>query len=396
MLLGALSLLMLLARGVSSSWAPQPVPISTRWAKDVHPEQVPAYPRPQFQRNVSWLSLNGLWELDYRTPTSLETPPFNRTLPDQILVPYPVESSLSGVRQQPAFGYMWYRRALPELAPGSGGRVLLHFGAVDWRCSVFVAGQLVGNHSGGYTGFSFDITSVYRPGAELLVGVYDPSDCGRQEHKPGQEGLNPCPASLTAAGIAGQQPIGKQMWGAFGNKTGTSAGNSQGIKYTPTSGIWQTVWLERVPASCYLAQAKITTAVEGPDGTGGSITVEPLLTGPGCGEARFEAEVYDRTTGEIILPRTSVQQGGATAAAVVQLQLPRPARHWSPASPYLYGLRLTVGADTVEAYAGAATPFLAPLSPRKTIASQSRAKDRLGTNIRKPMPKRLSFFLRCA
>ena len=95
------------------------------------------------------------------------------------------------------------------------------------------------------------------------------------------------------------------MWGAFGNKTGTSAGNSQGIKYSPTSGIWQTVWLERVPASCHLAQAKITTAVEGPDGTGGSITVEPMLAGPGCGEATFEAEVYDRTTGEIILPRTS-------------------------------------------------------------------------------------------
>ena len=139
------------ARTKRGGWSPQPVPISTRWAASVHPGQVPAYPRPHFSRESnadSWLHLNGLWDLDYSTPKSLEDPPFGRSLPAQILVPYPLESSLGGIREQPAFGYMWYRRTLPALALGvNSSRVLLHFGAVDWECRVFVNGSLVGNHA---------------------------------------------------------------------------------------------------------------------------------------------------------------------------------------------------------------------------------------------------------
>ena len=217
-----------------------------------HKPQHTRGPRPQLSREAnasSWLRLNGLWELDYTSAESLNDPPFGRTLPSKILVPYPVESSLSGIRKQPVFGYMWYRRTLPIFGTNHhGNRIPLHFGAVDWECVVYVDGHLVGKHSGGYTAFSFDITKYVdkTDHVELLVGVYDPSDCARQEHKlpdpsgkniPGQlqEGPNPCPANLIAADARGQQPIGKQSWGNFGNKSGTSGGNSQGIKYTPTT-----------------------------------------------------------------------------------------------------------------------------------------------------------------
>jgi beta-galactosidase/beta-glucuronidase len=336
------------------SWAPVPVPISTRWAKDVHPELAPEYPRPHLARvnSSSWQHLNGLWQVDYRSFKSLDQPPFGRILPDEILVPYPIESSLSGLRQQPAFGYLWYRRALPAGFDGSSGRVLLHFGAVDWEAVVYVGGENVGRHTGGYTSFTFDITAQYQPGAELLVGVYDPSDCVRQEHKdgagqPGQDGPNPCPANLMQPDQPGQQPIGKQAWGIFGNKTGTAAGNSQGIKYTPSSGIWQTVWLERVPTSCYLADAHIRTAIDGAGS--GSLAVTPSLVGAGCAAAEFAAVIYNRSTGAVIVPRTVASAGSAQ----LTVGLPQHSLHlWSPSSPTLYGVRLTVGDDTVEAYAG--------------------------------------------
>ena len=209
----------------------------------------------------------------------------------------------------------------------------------------------MGNHSGGYTAFTFDITDQYKPGAELLVGVYDPSDCVFQEHKvaggkPGQQGPNPCPANLKAAGARGQQPIGKQSWGIFGNASGTAAGNSQGIKYTPTSGIWQTVWLESVPRDCYLGTAHITTSIDGSTSAGavGSIGVTPTILGKGCRDT-FDVEVYDRGTGATIVPRKAF-------AGEARLGLPSPAKLWSPTSPFLYGLRLFAGADVVEAYAG--------------------------------------------
>jgi len=185
----------------------------TRWGKAVQPDRVlPEYPRPQLQR-PQWLNLNGLWDyaITPREPNPLLTKPEG-----QILVPFPVESHLSGVRRTVGKDHeVVYHRKFDVPAAWKSQRVLLHFGAVDWQTTVWVNGQHVGEHRGGYDPFSFDITSALQGrenGHELVVLVWDPSD-------------------------AGTQPRGKQQ------------ARPEGIWYTPVTGIWQTVWLEPVPAN---------------------------------------------------------------------------------------------------------------------------------------------------
>src|SRR5262245_22931019 len=185
-----------------SSWRFANGPLLTRWAKDVAPDRVhPEYPRPQMVRK-DWKNLNGLWELAFAKKG--EEPPSGKELPERILVPFPVESALSGVMKRA--DHLWYRRTVTVPGDWAGRRVLLHFGAVDWEARVWVNGKKVGEHRGGYDPFSFDVTDALKKSGdqEVVVGVWDPSD-------------------------GGPQPRGKQVK------------KPEGIYYTPITGIWQTV-----------------------------------------------------------------------------------------------------------------------------------------------------------
>ncbi len=290
------------ALAAAESWHPASGPLLTRWAAEVSPHNAhPEYPRPQMVRKT-WHNLNGLW--DYAiTPKAAPQP---RTWEGQILVPFPVESALSGVmRRVDATQRLWYRRTfkLPRLWKGK--QVLLHFGAVDWEATVWVNGQEVGTHRGGYDGFSCDLTGALRPRGEqeIVVAVWDPTD-------------------------AGPQPRGKQVR------------EPNGIWYTPTSGIWQTVWLEPV-APAHLQELKIT-----PDVDAGAVTVQARGIG-GNGKMTLKVQVRD---GRRVVREGEVEQMISTRSLPPQilpsLTLAVPeARLWSPESPHLYDLRVTLFAD---------------------------------------------------
>ena len=161
----------------ASAWAPANPQLLTRWAADVNPTSAhPEHPRPDaFRGPDSWVTLNGLWDAD-SSPENLTHPPFApAVMPQRILVPYPFEAALSGIRELPRYHYMWYRRNITIAAAKleSGGRVLLKFEAVDWQSEVYINGHRIGRHSGGYDGFEFDITDALAgmTTAEVVVGV---------------------------------------------------------------------------------------------------------------------------------------------------------------------------------------------------------------------------------
>ena len=208
----ALLVLFLIAGTTTAAdWKPAPSPLMTKWGKQITADKTPwaEYPRPQMVRQ-RWSNLNGPWQLAIENKDT----PAPTSFPRRILVPFPLESALSGVGSilQPD-QRAWYRRTFTVPADWRTDRTWLRFGAVDWQARVLVNGKEVGTHRGGYDPFSFDITSALRADGEqeLIVVVHDPTD-------------------------SGTQPRGKQV-----QKPG-------GIWYTPTSGIWQTVWLEPVPA----------------------------------------------------------------------------------------------------------------------------------------------------
>src|SRR3984957_4292210 len=190
------------------AWQMKQAPLMTQWASLIDTNNpLPEYPRPQMVRS-NWSSLNGIWQFQ---PGATNDPvPTGQTLSSQILVPYPMESAISGVMQYSAFS--WYRQLFTVPPTWSGKRVVLHLDAVDWQATVYVNGQKVGTHKGGYDPFSYDITP-YLNGAtnELIVGVYSPEDNGGE-------------------------PRGKQTL------------YPGGIMYTSSSGIWQPAWLEPVDA----------------------------------------------------------------------------------------------------------------------------------------------------
>ena len=211
-ILPILSLLGALAWAVpvlAADWKPAEVSIPTRWTADVSPDNaLPEYPRPQMVR-PNWTNLNGLWdyaitEKDVALPEKFD---------GKILVPYPVESALSGVKREfTAKDRLWYHRSLTAPDLSGGKRLLLHFGAVDHDAVVWVNGRQIGTHQGGYDAFSFDITDALNAGAANDLTV----------------------AALDSTGANGE-PHGKQTVGAIKHPGG--------IMYTPCSGIWQTVWL---------------------------------------------------------------------------------------------------------------------------------------------------------
>ncbi len=286
----------------ASAWHPADGPLKTRWAKDVSAERVhPEYPRPQLVRK-DWLNLNGVWELDIAAKDAKPGAYEHR-----ILVPFPVESALSGVMQPVSENdRLWYRRTFEVPEKWLEQRILLNFGAVDFDTTVIVNGKEVGRHRGGYDGFSFDITdALNKVGAnELVVAVWDPTD-------------------------AGTQPRGKQVR------------KPNGIWYTSTSGIWQTVWLEPVSAA-HISDLKIT-----PDVDSSSVTVLPVTTTT-LRSAEVEVSLRD---GFAEIYRASVAAGGRLILPVHKPKL------WSPEHPHLYTLvaRLQIGGrtlDKVESYFG--------------------------------------------
>ena len=299
-----LSLFVLPAAAAPSIWKPAPGPLMTRWAKDVSPTNaLPDYPRPQMVRH-DWRNLNGLWQ--FSLATTSDTPPIGRALPGQILVPYPVESALSGVMKHQS--RVWYRRHFQVPAAWKGRHVLLHFGAVDWEANVYLNGHHLGTHRGGYDAFSYDITGDLRPGElqELVVGVFDPTD-------------------------AGNQPRGKQV-----NKPG-------GIFYTPTTGIWQTVWLEPV-APVHISDLLLT-----PDVDHSSLLVTAPASGTGSVQnlkVKVTAVDHGRVVG---------RASGAPGAAI-RVRIPHP-HLWWPSDPHLYTLKVALSQngrvlDYVRSYFG--------------------------------------------
>jgi hypothetical protein len=247
-----------------------------------------------------WTSLNGLW--DYAvTAADAEQP---EDWAGKILVPFPIESALSGVGRRLEPGErLWYRRTFRVPDEWKRERVLLHFGAVDWRADVSLNGRAIGSHEGGYDGFELDVTDALVAGDNtLVVRVEDPSD-------------------------SGGQPRGKQVL------------KPEGIWYTPSSGIWQTVWLEPVPAERIVGLT--VTPRRSPRESGVSVRVERTPPPPGKLPSSLMVDVLAR--------ERSVASGMATGSEVlVHIADPHP---WSPGDPYLYGLRVSLGRDgrTVDA-----------------------------------------------
>ncbi|MFD0792052.1 sugar-binding domain-containing protein [Mucilaginibacter litoreus] len=264
------------------------VPIPTRWAKVVSPTNaLKEYPRPQLVR-TNWTNLNGLWSYAITAKDELPT-----AYSGSILVPYPIESALSGVKKnlQPNQS-LWYKRAIVKPNLKAGERVILHFGAVDFEATVYLNGKEITKHQGGYTEFSVDVTDELKSGSnELGVKVWDPTN----------EGFG---------------PSGKQVL------------HPENIYYTPSSGIWQTVWMEVVPAD-HVTSLKIKPDV---DHSSVKITVNSntnvsvSITGAG-------KTIKGKANSEISLPVTN-------------------AHLWSPDDPYLYNLTVKLGSDQIKSYFG--------------------------------------------
>lgn len=257
--------------------------IMTRWATVVSPTNaLKEYPRPQMTR-TKWTNLNGLW--DYAITLKDAVRPNNAD--GKILVPFPIESALSGVKKVLQSNQnLWYKRTFVKPNVSSNEHVLLHFGAVDWQATVFVNGKEIGQHTGGYTSFTFDITNQLKNGDnELVVKVYDPTD----------EGIGP----------SGKQSL-----------------HPQNIYYTASSGIWQTVWLETVTAT-YIEDLTMT-----PDLDKSTLFITPKVN---TDDRSYTVEVIACLKGRII--KKSVN------AVNQQLSLEFTNVHpWSPDDPFLYDL----------------------------------------------------------
>jgi hypothetical protein len=272
----------------NSAWKPAKSPLMTRWGKQVTSENVhPEYPRPQMVRK-EWKNLNGLWQ--FAPAEQVNDAPIGKDLSKSILVPFPMESALSGVGEH--HDKSWYRRTFEVPSEWKGQRVVLHFSAVDYESTVWVNGKELGTHKGGYDAFSYDITDALRKGGaqELIVGVID----------------------VTAE----TQPRGKQVM------------DPHGIWYTPCSGIWQSVWIEPVPAEGAIESLKII-----PDVDAGGVTVAV------AGAIAATVEVLDG--GKMI--------ASGKAGELIKIS---DAKLWSPDSPHLYDLRIKSSTDAVESYFG--------------------------------------------
>jgi Glycosyl hydrolases family 2, sugar binding domain/Glycosyl hydrolases family 2/Glycosyl hydrolases family 2, TIM barrel domain len=285
------------------AWHPAKAPLMTRWAAEVNPTNaLPDYPRPQLVR-PDWMNLNGLWDYTITSNSVESVPPFV----GKILVPFPVESALSGVMTNvDEHSKLWYHRTFTVPQSWRGRQVRLQFGAVDWRCEVWVNGHEIGMHQGGYDRFAFDITdALHWSGLEdIVVCVTDPID-------------------------AGDQPRGKQSL------------KPEGIFYTASAGIWQTVWLEPVPHVC-IDRLKMT-----PDVDTKSLHLWVLINSL---SENLRVEAVASVSG-----REVTRVAGLPNAELI-LNLPKP-HLWSPNDPFLYDLKVTLKdgnqvLDSVSSYFG--------------------------------------------
>lgn len=291
-----------LAAQLHAQWKPVEGRISTQWSEQVNPDNVlPEYPRPIMER-TEWKNLNGLW--DYAIIEKGKHSP--SVFDGKILVPFAVESSLSGVgKTVGAEKELVYRRSFDVPSSWKGKRVLLHFGAVDWRTDVWVNEVKVGSHTGGFTPFSFDITEALQgKNNTLLVKVWDPTD-------------------------KGYQPRGKQV------------SRPEGIWYTPVTGIWQTVWLEPVSES-YIQDLRITPDIDN------SLLSLKALVKDATSKDLVEVKVFDG--------QQLVAQGKSINGECVQVAMPENVKLWSPESPFLYTLKVSLKqggklVDEVSSYA---------------------------------------------
>jgi len=283
----------------TTAWQPAQGPLMTRWAKDVKPDKaLPEYPRPQMVR-AEWQNLNGLW--DYAIVAKDSARPAQWA--GQILVPFPVESALSGVMKPLGLDQrLWYRRAFDVPKKWKGKRILLHFGAVDWETTVSINGRELGTHRGGYDGFSFDITDALKPSGkqEIDVAVWDPTDDGPQAH-------------------------GKQVR------------HPNGIWYTSTSGIWQTVWLEPV-APDRIESLKVT-----PDFDQSAVNIDITTFASPGGEFTIKAQVFDGKK-VVVSDQFPLASAKGRAHSRLTLKIPKP-KPWSPDDPFLYDLKFTLQGD---------------------------------------------------
>lgn len=285
----------------AQAWQPAGDKIKTAWADKVDPAcPLPEYPRPTLVR-PAWQNLNGHWNYAIRPADAPQPELFD----GKILVPYPLESSLSGVQRRLAENeVLWYERRFTVPAEWRQGALLLHFGAVDWEADVYLNGIRVGGHKGGYTAFSIDIAPYLTRGEQTLaVRVTDPTD-------------------------RGTQPRGKQVTEA------------RTIWYTPVTGIWQTVWLEPVPES------RIASLRTTPDIDTKSLTVEAAIVGARRGDI---VEITLRDNGR------TVAEARAAAGEPLRLTLPEM-KLWTPDTPMLYDLETTLlrggkSVDRVGSYA---------------------------------------------
>lgn len=284
----------------SAQWKPAGDNLKTDWGINLDPENVlPEYPRPIMERE-KWQNLNGLW--NYAIRPKNEAKPTD--MDGEILVPFAVESSLSGV-MKPLGQHkaLWYEREFTVPSSWKGNRILLHFGAVDWHAQVWVNDMKIGEHKGGYSPFSFDITPALTKGSNrLTVKVLDPS-------------------------ADGWQPRGKQS-----NRPWI-------LWYTTVSGIWQTVWMEPV------AENRIESLKTTPDIDAGILTVKPNVKADESCVA--EVKLYDGGN--------FIASGKSMNGMDVTLAVPE-AKLWSPESPFLYDIEVTLSkngkvVDKVKSYA---------------------------------------------
>ncbi|MBA3484739.1 MAG: beta-galactosidase [Pirellulales bacterium] len=285
-------------RGHAAEWQPAEGPLTTPWTKDVSPENVlPEYPRPQLVR-PEWTNLNGLW--DYAVRPAADAQPEKW---DKILVPFAIESALSGVKKTVSpEERLWYHRTFERPKTTEAGRVLLHFGAVDWKCKALVNGKKVGEHTGGFDPFTFDVTDALRDGEnELVVLVEDPTD-------------------------AGGQPRGKQIR------------NPHGIWYTAVTGIWQTVWLEAVPKD-YVKSLHVVPDVD-------------------AGVAKITVDGSEGSTARVTVSDDGNEVAQAEGATGEALELAiKDAKLWTPDTPHLYDVKVELlrdgkPVDEVASYLG--------------------------------------------
>ena len=280
-------------------WEMKKGSLTSVFAEDIDVNNVwGEYPRPQMVRE-EWQSLNGIWELQplFSNKSGM---PASDAYSMEILVPFPVESPISGIMQH--YDRFAYRRTFTVPADWKGRNLLLHFEAVDWECEVYVNGKRVGIHKGGYDNFAFDVTNYLVDGdeQELVVKVYDPTDMGGQ-------------------------PRGKQT---------LSPG---GIMYTSTSGIWQSVWMEPVK-NVHIEKYTVVPNIDN-----STVTVNVVTAGGKTVKAVIAVKDGDKVVAKV----------EANTNKNVTITVPN-AKWWSPDSPFLYDLDIALveGGKTVDAVEG--------------------------------------------